>query len=111
MRYEREYYVYILTNYNKTTLYIGMTNNVESRVYEHKKGVGDGFTKKYNTKYLVYFEEMDCPLDAISREKQLKKWNRKWKEDLINEDNPEWEDLSEGWFEGWTEESMRLQCK
>ncbi|MBN2096083.1 GIY-YIG nuclease family protein [Candidatus Peregrinibacteria bacterium] len=95
----RQYYVYILTNYTKTTLYIGVTNNVEYRVAEHKTGEGSCFTGKYNLKFLVYYEEYDSILDAIYREKQLKKWNREWKEELINEMNPKWEDLSKEWYE------------
>ena len=95
----RQYYVYILTNYRKTTLYIGVTNDIAYRVYEHKNQTKEGFSKRYNLKYLVYYEEFDSILDAIDREKQLKKWNRKWKERLINEMNPEWKDLSKGWYE------------
>lgn len=94
----RSCYVYILVNYTKTTLYIGVTNNVEHRVGQHKSKANRGFTSRYNLKYLVYYEEYQYVYDAITREKQLKKWNRKWKERLINEANPEWKDLSEGWY-------------
>ena len=93
----RNYYVYILTNYTKTTLYIGVTNNIANRIVEHKTKSNKGFTNKYNTKYLIYYEECQYINDAIAREKQLKKWNRKWKERLVNEVNPEWKDLGSEW--------------
>ncbi len=87
------YYVYILTNKNDTVLYIGVTNNLKRRIYEHKNKVIPGFTKKYNVNKLVYFEHFKNINDAIQREKQLKKWNRSWKNDLINKTNPKWIDL------------------
>jgi len=93
------YYVYILANQKNGTLYIGITNNLERRVYEHKKGITPGFTKKYGLKILVHFDETDNMSVALTREKQLKKWNRKWKIRLIEETNPTWEDLAEGWFD------------
>jgi putative endonuclease len=92
-------YAYIITNYKRTTLYIGVTNNLIRRIYEHKNGLVDGFSMKYQLKYLVYYEETGDITSAIQREKQLKKWNRSWKEKLINEFNPEWKDLSEEWLE------------
>lgn len=93
-------YCYILTNKNKTVLYIGATNNLERRISEHKHGVyKNSFTKKYNCHLLVYFEEFDDVADAFAREKQLKAGNRKRKEGLINEINPDWEDLSVNWFD------------
>lgn len=74
-------------------MYIGVTSNLLKRIYEHKKGLVEGFTKKYRVHRLVYFEEM-CDIDqAIKREKQLKKWRRKWKMGLIEKQNPGWEDL------------------
>ncbi len=88
------YYVYIMANYTKSTLYIGVTNDLERRIYEHKKGLIDGFTKKYNLKDLVYFAETNSVQEAITKEKKLKKWNRAWKDRLITEANPQWEDLS-----------------
>ncbi len=88
------YYVYIMTNKNNTVLYTGVTNNLQRRVYEHKKQLGKGFTTKYNVSKLVYF---DCTSDvtaAISREKQIKGWSRKRKEKLVDAFNPKWADLS-----------------
>ena len=75
-----------------------MTNNLEQRVYDHKVKRNKGFTNKYNCDKLVYFEEFAKPIDAIKREKQLKKYLRAWKEDLITKMNPDWKDLSEGWY-------------
>ena len=95
----RQYYIYILTNYTKTTLYIGITNNIGNRVLQHRNEVNKGFTSKYKLKHLIYLEEYNDVYEAIEREKQLKKWNREWKDELINEFNPKWEDLSEGWYE------------
>ena len=84
-------FVYIMTNKNKTTLYIGVTSNVCRRVYEHIKHLyRNSFTDKYNLEYCVYFEEFSNIESAIAREKELKKWNRKKKELLINEKNPNW---------------------
>ncbi len=91
----REYYVYIMTNKTHSTLYIGVTNNLTMRVFEHKSGDTQGFTQKYNVNQLVYFQETNDIRAAIHREKLLKKWNRQWKERLINEFNPEWKDLAE----------------
>ena len=87
--------VYILTNKNKTTLYIGVTRNLQRRVAEHKLHINKGFSSRYNTVNLVYYEIYERLDVAIHREKQLKKWHRDWKETLINEFNPEWKDLSE----------------
>lgn len=75
------------------TLYIGMTNDLIKRVYQHKNNLADGFTKKYNVHNLVYYEIHNDVCYAITREKQLKKWNRQWKIELIEKNNPEWEDL------------------
>ena len=87
-------YVYIMTNKNKTTLYVGVTNNLIRRVYEHKKHLIKGsFTDQYNLEYCVYYEEFTYFDLAINREKVLKKWNRQKKEDLINKKNPEWKEL------------------
>jgi len=90
---KKQYYVYILTNKWRTVLYIGVTSNLLKRVWEHKNKVVDGFTKKYNLCELVYYEVFEESLLAIKREKQLKKWERSWKEKLINVKNPEWNDL------------------
>jgi len=89
----KEYSVYIMSSYSKV-LYIGVTNNLERRVQEHKLGIAPGFTKKYNVKFLVYFETTNSVLDAIEREKQLKRWRREKKVRLIESTNPHWKDLS-----------------
>jgi putative endonuclease len=93
----KQYYVYIMTNRSKT-LYTGVTNDLMRRVYEHKNKMVDGFTKKYNITKLVYYEETDDVQAAIAREKQIKGWLRKKKMALIESVNPEWKDLSEGWY-------------
>jgi putative endonuclease len=79
-------------------LYIGVSNDIERRVWEHKTGDVPGFTSMYNIHNLVYYEDYDSILDAIAREKQLKGWLRRRKVELIEEENPEWDDLAEGWF-------------
>ncbi len=90
---EKHFYVYIMSNNKRGVLYIGVTNNLMRRVQEHKQGLVEGFTKKYNLHNLVYFEEGENAYAAISREKQLKTWHRNWKTNLIEEKNPEWKDL------------------
>ena len=87
------YYVYILTNKGHSVLYTGMTNNLERRLYEHRNHLVPGFTAKYNVHKLVYFEYGEDVWGAIEREKQIKGWTRKRKEELINSTNPEWKDL------------------
>ncbi len=89
------YYVYIMTNKAFGTLYIGVTNDLIRRVFEHKEKVVDGFTKKYGLDKLVYYEVYDSIEAAITREKQLKEWHRNWKLRLIMKKNPKWEDLYE----------------
>ena len=91
-------YIYFMTNKNNTVIYIGVTTNLLKRVYQHKVKSYKGFTSKYNCDKLVYFEEFDDINLAISREKQLKAGNRPKKEGLIDQENPDWEDLSEGWL-------------
>ncbi|NMC11803.1 MAG: GIY-YIG nuclease family protein [Chloroflexi bacterium] len=93
----KTYYVYIMTNHSRT-LYTGVTNDLFRRVLEHKQKVIPGFTKKYNITKLVYFEEMNDIREAITREKQIKGWLRSKKIALIEEVNPDWEDLSTDWF-------------
>ncbi len=93
----KTYYVYILTNHSKT-LYTGMTNDLKRRLYEHKNKLVQGFTSKYNIEKLVYFESTGDVKAAIIREKQIKGWLRKKKIELIENTNPNWEDLSNGWF-------------
>lgn len=91
----KEYYIYILTNQRNGTLYIGVTSNLLKRIYEHKfKGV-KGFTQRYNLHILVYYESTEDVITAIEREKELKHWKRKWKIELIERNNPFWEDLTE----------------
>ena len=89
--------MYILSNKKNGTLYIGMTNDLERRMFEHKNKLIEGFTKKYGLDKLIYFEQFQYVNDAIKREKQLKNWNRQWKIDLIEKDNKEWDDLSFDW--------------
>jgi putative endonuclease len=88
-------YIYFLTNGHNNVLYIGVTNDIVRRVAEHKAKINKGFTYKYNCDRLVYYECYTLMTDAIAREKQLKNWKREWKNKLINDDNPEWRDLSE----------------
>jgi len=88
-------YIYILSNRKNGTLYIGITTNLVRRIYEHKTGLIEGFSKRYNLKKLVHIEEYDQYAQAIQREKRLKEWKRAWKLNLINEHNPEWSDLYE----------------
>jgi len=91
------FFVYMLSNWNDSVLYIGVTNDLERRLYEHRHGLVDGFTKKYNVHKLVYFEHTSDAYSAISREKQLKKWRREKKNALVASMNPQWKDLSEDW--------------
>ena len=90
---ENRYYVYIMASKRPRTSYIGITSDLVKRVYEHRSGLIEGFTKKYGIHTLVYYEITDNVDSAIIREKRLKKWKRKWKIDLIERDNPEWMDL------------------
>lgn len=92
----KEYYVYIMTNKSRT-LYTGVTNNLMRRVYEHKNKLIEGFTKKYNIQFLVYYEAGSDINSAIAREKEIKGWLRKKKIALIDSINPQWKDLSEEW--------------
>ena len=87
------YYVYILSNWNNKVLYIGVTNDINRRIHEHKNKLVEGFTKKYNVNKLIYLEEVSDIEAAIKREKQLKGWNRQKKKNMINSMNPEWKDL------------------
>jgi putative endonuclease len=87
------YYVYILAHKRNGTLYVGVTNDLIRRVAEHKSGQSGGFTKRYKVNQLVFYEDTNDVIAAITREKQLKKWKRTWKLRLIEESNPEWRDL------------------
>jgi putative endonuclease len=89
----KQYYVYIISSYNKKVLYIGVTSNLVKRIYEHKNEIVEGFSKKYKIKYLVYYEITGDIESAIKREKQLKNWRREKKETLICKMNPSWKDL------------------
>ena len=83
------YYIYLLANNRNGTLYIGVTNNLVRRIYEHKSNLIKGFSNTYDVHKLVYFESHSNPVDAITREKQIKRWKRKWKSELIEEMNPD----------------------
>jgi putative endonuclease len=102
----RRYYVYILASRIGGTLYIGITNDLIRRVFEHKSKLIESFTEKYDVVKLVHFEQFDDPENAIKREKRLKKWPRAWKISLIEKDNPDWNDLyaeiaaAGGWASG-----------
>ena len=98
MAYNRQFYVYILTN-RVRTLYVGFCSNLVRRVYEHREGLADGFTRKYNIHWLVYYEETTDVEAAIAREKQIKRWRRSKKVALVDGMNPEWRDLSQGWYD------------
>ncbi len=91
--------MYILASKIRGTLYIGITNDLQRRVYEHKIGIKKGFTQKYKVNELVYFETFQNIDEAIKREKNLKKWKRDWKIRLIEEENKKWLDLSQDWFD------------
>ena len=86
-----------MTNYSQTSFYIGVTGNLQKRVWEHKNKFVEGFTKRYNIDRLVYYELTDSVETALNREKQLKRWHRDWKINLIKEMNPQFKDLSTDW--------------
>jgi putative endonuclease len=90
------YYVYLLASAPNGTLYIGMSNDLVRRVWEHKHGDAEAFTKKYSVRRLVYFESYDDVREALQRERTLKHWRRDWKIALIEKDNPDWRDLYDG---------------
>ena len=92
---EQHYYVYLLTNRNNKVIYVGVTNDLERRTYEHKNKLLKGFTEKYHVNKLVYFEETSDVMAALAREKEIKKWRREKKNNLVLKINPEWRDLSE----------------
>ena len=89
----KNFCVYILASQRNGTLYVGVTSNLIKRIWEHKEGLADGFTKKYNVKNLVYYEQHENAESAIHREKRLKEWKRQWKLALIEKFNPDWDDL------------------
>ena len=90
---EKQYYIYILASRKNGTLYVGVTNNLLRRIYEHKNDLVEGFTKKYNVHKLVHYEKINDVRVVIQREKRIKKWKREWKINLIEKLNPEWKDL------------------
>ena len=92
----KSYWLYILASRPRGTLYVGVTNDLTRRVHEHREGLADGFTKEHAVKMLVYFEQHATAIAAIQREKNIKRWPRKWKVDLIRSTNPDWRDLWEG---------------
>ena len=94
------YFVYILTTNNNKVMYVGVTNNLQRRLYEHQQEIADSFTKRYHIHKLVYFEETNEIESAIAREKQIKGWTRAKKNALVESKNPEWKDLSNIVFEG-----------
>jgi putative endonuclease len=89
----KSYYVYILASRKNGTLYIGVTGDLACRVWQHREGIFEGFTKEYDVKMLVHYERFEDIANAIHREKRLKKWKRRWKIGLIEETNPQWRDL------------------
>jgi putative endonuclease len=97
MPQEYHFYVYLLTNNNNNVMYVGVTNNLIRRIHEHKNKLLSGFTQRYNVNKLVYYEETNSIQIAIQREKEIKKWRREKKNNLVNAENPEWKDLSEEW--------------
>ncbi len=94
--FDHKYFIYIITNYNKTVLYVGVTNNLERRLTEHflNRGNSNSFTGKYSCFYLLYYESYKYIYDAIDREKEIKGWSRKKKESLIKKENPNWNFLN-----------------
>ena len=96
MSREHRYYVYLLTNWNHRVMYVGVTNDLERRIYEHRNKFIKGFTEKYNVHKLVYFEETVEVVEALTREKEIKKWRRSKKNELVDSFNPDWKDLGEG---------------
>ncbi|MCQ2351348.1 MAG: GIY-YIG nuclease family protein [Paludibacteraceae bacterium] len=93
-------YIYILTNYTRTTLYIGVTNDIARRILEHKNHIfHNSFTDKYNVELCIYYESFNTIEEAICREKEIKKWSRQKKENLINSLNPEWKEIDIGYVD------------
>ena len=92
---QKTYFVYILTNWNNKVMYVGITNDLERRIYEHKEKLVKGFTEKYKVNKLVYYEQTSDVIGALSREKEIKKWRREKKNRLVVSNNPSWRDLSQ----------------
>ena len=104
MKTTHQYYVYLLASKIIGTLYIGITNDLQRRVYEHKMGIKKGFTQKYGVNRLVYFEVFQNVNEAIDRENNMKKWKRDWKVKLIEKENKSWSDLSKEWYDNILED-------
>ena len=103
-------YTYIMAHIKNKLFYVGVTNNIKQRTFDHKNATWGSHTGRYNIKQLVWFEEHDSPMKAIRREKTIKKWKRKWKINLIESINPEWEDLAADWnFEGYITSKERFK--
>jgi len=100
----KNFYVYILASQRNGTLYIGVTSDLIKRIWEHKNKLAEGFTKQYDVNRLVYYEHLLDAENAIKREKRLKKYNRKWKTDLIEKANPDWKDLYEDLISGFPDQ-------
>ncbi len=98
----KSYTVYIITNWNDNVMYVGITNNLKRRMYEHKHKLAEGFTAKYDVNKLVYFEETPHVKSALEREKEIKKWRREKKNRLVQTMNPTWQDLSRLWDEDFS---------
>ena len=92
---EKTFHVYLLADRPYGTLYLGVTSNLAQRVYQHKTNAFDGFSKKYGTKFLVWYEAYSTALEAIAAEKKYKKWRRQWKKDMVTQFNPQWRDLAD----------------
>src|SRR5437764_15268245 len=101
--------IYIVSNIARTVLYIGVTSDLELRILQHKSGVGSIFTSKYNCVDLLHYEKLPSMNDAIAREKQMKKWNREWKINLIKELNPDLNDIAADWYEDEQIENCRIE--
>lgn len=104
----KQYYIYLLTNKHNNVLYIGVTNNLIRRIYEHKNKLQKGFTEKYHIDRLVYYEIYDDIVHAIMREKQIKGWSRKKKNEIITQFNPKWKDLYETILDGFDDQLQWL---
>jgi putative endonuclease len=103
-----EYYVYIMSNPSRT-LYTGVTNDLQRRVYEHKQKLVEGFTKRYDLTTLVYYEATSDVGSALAREKQIKGWLRRKKVALVESTNPKWRDLADGWYDAGLDSSLRSE--
>lgn len=104
----KTYYVYLLASKKHGTLYVGVTSNLEQRMYQHKNTIAEGFTKKYGVKNLVWFDQTFDVYEAFNKEKQIKKWKRQYKINLIETFNPEWRDLSLEFMDSWINQEWQM---